>query len=70
MKYGKPSDMITVNDDPSSAPYEVWLYYDILSLLNPMSSFISTTLLDGMDYRLHNPMRVAKSEIPIGKRII
>lgn len=53
MKYGKPSDMITVNDDPSSAPYEVWLYYDIPKLAQSNVKFLFyNPFLDGMDYRL------------------
>jgi GWxTD domain-containing protein len=28
MKYGRPDDMITVEDEPSAPPYEIWIYYD------------------------------------------
>ncbi len=27
MKYGRPDDLIHVEDDPSAPPYEVWVYY-------------------------------------------
>lgn len=26
MKYGKPSDIVTVEDEPSAPPYEIWVY--------------------------------------------
>lgn len=53
MKYGKPNDMITINDDPSSAPYEVWLYYDIPKLMQSNVKFLFfNPFLDGSDYRL------------------
>jgi len=29
MKYGKPSDVVTVVDEPSAPPYEIWVYYEI-----------------------------------------
>ncbi len=28
MKYGKPDDLIHVEDDPAAPPYEIWVYYD------------------------------------------
>ena len=28
MRYGKPDDMIHVEDDPSAPPYEIWVYYN------------------------------------------
>jgi len=53
MKYGKPSDMVTINDDPSSAPYEVWMYYDIPKLMQSNVKFLFyNPFLDGTDYRL------------------
>lgn len=27
MKYGRPDDMVHVEDDPSAPPYEIWVYY-------------------------------------------
>ncbi|MBL0118867.1 MAG: GWxTD domain-containing protein [Saprospiraceae bacterium] len=53
MKYGKPSDMVNIQDDPSSAPYEVWLYYDIPKLNQSNVKFLFyNPFLDGVDYRL------------------
>ena len=26
MKYGKPNDMVSVDNDPSAPPYEIWVY--------------------------------------------
>jgi len=53
MKYGKPSDMVSVTDDPSCAPYEVWLYYDIPKLMQSNVKFLFyNPFMDGMDYRL------------------
>jgi hypothetical protein len=69
MKYGKPSDMITVNDDPSSAPYEVWLYYDIPKLAQSNVKFLFyNPFLDGMDYRLLQSNARGEVAIPIGKK--
>lgn len=28
IKYGRPDDMVHVEDDPSAPPYEIWVYYD------------------------------------------
>ncbi|MEZ4939529.1 MAG: GWxTD domain-containing protein [Saprospiraceae bacterium] len=28
MRYGRPDDLIRVEDDPSAPPYEIWVYYD------------------------------------------
>ena len=28
MKYGRPDDLIHVEDDPSAPPYEIWVYYN------------------------------------------
>ncbi|MFN4256682.1 MAG: GWxTD domain-containing protein [Saprospiraceae bacterium] len=28
MKYGRPDDMIHVEDDPAAPPYEIWVYYN------------------------------------------
>lgn len=28
MKYGKPDDLIHVEDDPAAPPYEIWVYYN------------------------------------------
>jgi GWxTD domain-containing protein len=27
MRFGKPNDIVHVEDDPSAAPYEIWIYY-------------------------------------------
>ncbi len=28
MRFGRPDDLIHVEDDPSAAPYEIWIYYN------------------------------------------
>lgn len=28
MRYGRPADVVHVEDDPSAPPYEIWVYYD------------------------------------------
>ncbi|MCK6692904.1 MAG: GWxTD domain-containing protein [Thermoanaerobaculia bacterium] len=28
MRYGRPDDLVHVEDDPSAPPYEVWVYYN------------------------------------------
>lgn len=28
IRYGRPADLIRVEDDPSAPPYEIWVYYD------------------------------------------
>ncbi len=28
MKYGKPNDIVAVDDDPVAPPYEIWVYYN------------------------------------------
>ena len=33
LKYGPPADIVTVEDEPSAPPYEIWVYYDF-----PMTS--------------------------------
>jgi hypothetical protein len=27
MKYGAPNDVVSVEDEPSAPPYEIWIYY-------------------------------------------
>ncbi len=53
MKYGKPSDMICITDDPSCAPYEIWQYNEVPKLMQSNVKFLFfNPFLDGMDYRL------------------
>lgn len=28
LRFGKPDDMVHVEDDPSAPPYEIWIYYN------------------------------------------
>ena len=28
MKYGKPDDVVSVEEDPTAPPYEIWIYYE------------------------------------------
>ncbi len=53
MKYGKPSDIVSVEDEPSAPPYEIWIYYDFpqTTQSNVKFLFYNPTLV-GDDYRL------------------
>lgn len=44
MKYGKPNDVIHVEDDPSAAPYEIWVY-----------EFLPKTKQQNVKFLFYNP---------------
>lgn len=59
MKYGKPNDVVSVDDDPSAPPYEIWVYYDfpVTKQSNVKFLFYNPSLA-GNDYRiLHSNAR-------------
>ncbi len=59
MKYGKPDDIVTVEDDPVAPPYEIWVYYNfpVTKQSNVKFLFYNQSLA-GDDYRiLHSNAR-------------
>ena len=59
MKYGKPDDVVTVEDDPSAPPYEIWVYYNfpVTKQSNVKFLFYNPSLA-GNDFRiLHSNAR-------------
>lgn len=59
MKYGKPDDLIHVEDDPAAPPYEIWVYYNFpkTTQRNVKFLFYNPTLA-GEDYiMLHSTAR-------------
>ena len=62
MKYGPPSDIISVEDEPTAPPYEIWVYYDFpkTSQTNVKFLFYNPTLAGGNYELLHS---TAKTEI-------
>ena len=58
IRYGRPDDMIKVDNDPSAPPYEIWIYNDF-----PMTGQVNVRFLFyapglGTDYRiLHSTAR-------------
>ena len=59
LKYGKPDDVVTVEDDPVAPPYEIWVYYSfpVTKQSNVKFLFYNQSLA-GNDYRiLHSNAR-------------
>ncbi len=59
IKYGKPDDLISVEDDPSAPPYEIWVYHSFpqTKQTNVKFVFYNPSLAAG-DYRtLHSTAR-------------
>ncbi len=56
MKYGKPSDVITVEDEPDAPPYEIWSYNDFpkTQQSNVKFLFYNPTLATGQFELLHS----------------
>jgi len=56
MKYGKPSDVIRVEDDPSAPPYEIWSYNDFPKTRqsNVKFLFYNPSLATGQFVMLHS----------------
>jgi GWxTD domain-containing protein len=59
LKYGKPDDMIKVNDDPSAPPYDIWVYYSypITKQTNVKFLFYNQSLSPGDYLLLHSTAR-------------
>jgi GWxTD domain-containing protein len=59
MKYGKPDDMISVNDDPSAPPYDIWVYYNYPATkqTNVKFLFYNQSLSPGDYILLHSTAR-------------
>lgn len=53
MKYGKPNDIINVDDDPSAPPYEIWAYNEFpVTQQNNVKFIFYNSSLDGGNYTL------------------
>ncbi len=59
MKYGKPDDLIHVEDDPAAPPYEIWVYYNFPKTVQRNVKFLFyNPSLAGEDYiMLHSTAR-------------
>ncbi len=59
MKYGKPDDVITVEDEPSAPPYEIWSYNDFpkTKQTNVKFIFYNPSLATGNFRTLHSTAR-------------
>ncbi|MFT4759531.1 MAG: GWxTD domain-containing protein [Paraglaciecola sp.] len=56
MKYGKPSDVVTVEDEPDAPPYEIWSYNDFPKTQQSNVKFLyyNPTLATGQFQLLHS----------------
>lgn len=53
LKYGMPSDIVEVEDEPSAPPYEIWVYYDFPKTNQSNVKFLFyNPSLAGNDYKL------------------
>jgi GWxTD domain-containing protein len=74
IKYGRPDDMIHVEDDPSAPPYEIWVYYNFpkTNQRNVKFLFYNPSLAGDDFIMLHSTARGevnnAKWEITLYKR--
>lgn len=74
IKYGRPDDMIHVEDDPSAPPYEIWVYYNFpkTNQRNVKFLFYNPSLAGDDFVMLHSTARGevnnAKWEITLYKR--
>ena len=59
MKYGKPNDIVSVDNDPSAPPYEIWVYYEFpVTQQNNVKFIYYNPSLDGGNYVfLHSTAR-------------
>ena len=59
MKYGKPDDLIHVEDDPAAPPYEIWVYYNFpkTNQRNVKFLFYNPTLAGDDFVMLHSTAR-------------
>lgn len=53
MKYGKPNDIVTVDNDPVAPPYEMWVYHEFpVTQQNHVKFIFYNNSLDGGNYTL------------------
>lgn len=52
MKYGRPDDMVMVDNDPSAPPYEIWIYNDFPKTKQTNVKFLFYEPNLGTDYEL------------------
>ncbi len=59
MRYGRPDDLIAVNDDPAAPPYEIWVYYNFPATkqTNVKFLFYNRSLAPGDFALLHSTAR-------------
>ena len=59
MKYGKPHDIISVEDEPSAPPYQIWVYNDLprTNQRNVKFLFYNPSLANGNYQLLHSTVR-------------
>ncbi len=59
MKYGRPDDLITVEDDPGAPPYEIWVFYTLAKTKQRNVKFLfhNPTLAAGDFQLLHSTAR-------------
>jgi len=62
MKYGKPNDIVAVDDDPVAPPYEIWVYYafPVTNQSNVKFLFYNPSLAGGDYLLLHSNARGEK----------
>lgn len=60
LKYGKPNDMVAVEDEPDAPPYQIWRYNYILATQQTDVKFIfhNPSLVTNDYYLLHSTCRV------------
>ncbi len=69
LKYGPPTDFVSVPSEPSSAPYEIW-YYDMLNNQQGVKFVFYNPTLAGEDYvLLHSTARGEFSDPQWQKRL-
>ncbi len=59
LKYGRPDDLVHIEDDPSAPPYEIWVYYNFpLTKQNNVKFLFYNPTLAGDDFiLLHSTAR-------------
>lgn len=58
IRYGRPDDMVKVDNDPSAPPYEIWIYNDFPMTQQANVKFLFYAPNLGVDYRiLHSTAR-------------
>jgi GWxTD domain-containing protein len=59
MKYGQPNDILSVEDDPTAPPYEIWLYQKVeqTKQTNVKLLFYNPTLVSNGHILLHTNLR-------------